>query len=207
MNPLGCRSKFSILPQQIRWHAYNLLLDGATLKSLLGDPIFSKALNQSGITFSDNNLKYVRRSREFAEFTRMRQKFLKTKYQDMMLSSIIKRSGALESMTDQTKCKLMETLSELTDLSDLPNEERIKAVRSLSQSIASLSNPEKCHRIAELQRKLREKEEQLHAAEERWKVREAELLTRIMEQENRQKAASGMSRETLEEVENKIKLM
>ena len=164
MKTYGCRSKFSFLPQQIRWHAYNLLLDGATLKILLDDPVFSAALNQTGITLNKENLRCVRRSPEFAEFTRMRQKFLETKYQDMMLSAIVKKSGVLESMTDQAKCKLLETLSELTDLSDLPDEERIKAVRSLSQSVASLSNPAKDHRIAELQRKLREKNEHLHAA-------------------------------------------
>lgn len=205
-NPFGRRSKFSQLPQQVRWHVYQLLLDGATFKTLVSDPVFSEALDRSGITFNANNLRYLRRSAEFAEFSRMRQKFLESKYQDMMLSAIVGKSGILQSMTDQTRCKLMETLSELTDLSDLPDEERIKAVRSLSQSVASLSNPAKDNRIAELQRKLREEKEQRTAAEQEWKVREAELLARIAELEG-QKQAAGMSKETLAEVEDKIKLL
>ncbi len=182
-NPFGNRSKFSLLPQQVRWHVYQLLLDGATFKSLLKDPVFSEALDQAGITFNAENLKCVRRSAEFAEFSRMRQRFLESKYQDMMLSAIVGKSGTLESMTDQTRCKLMETLSELTDLSDLPDEERIKAVRSLSQSLAALSNPAKDNRIAELQRQLRGEKEQRAAAEQEWKAREAELLSRIAELE------------------------
>ena len=207
MNIFGCRSKFSLLPQQVRWHVYNLLLDGATLKTLLADPVFSAALERAGFTLNDKNLLRIRRSPEFAEFSRMRRNFLETKYQDMMLSAIVQKSGVLESMTDQTKCKLMETLSELTDLSDLPDEERIKAVRSLSQSLASLSNPAKDNRIADLQRKLSEKEKQLHTAETEWKNREAELLARIAELEGSRKSAAGMSKETLEEVEDKIKLL
>ena len=207
MKSFGCRSKFSLLPQQVRWHAYNLLLDGATLKTLLADPVFSEALNQAGITFSSDNLKYVRRSPEFAEFTRMRQKFLETRYQDMMLSAIVRKSGVLESMTDQAKCKLMETLSELTDLSGLPDEERIKAVRSLSQSVAALSNPAKDSRIAELQRKLREEKDLRSTSEQEWKTREAKLLSRIAELESSKKAVAGMTEETLAEVEDKIKLL
>ena len=207
MNMFGCRSKFSTLPHQVRWHVYQLLLDGATFKSLLKDPVFSKALESAGITFNSNNLKFIRRSAEFAEFSRMRQRFLESKYRDMMLSAIVGKSGILESMTDQTRCKLMETLSELTDLSDLPDEERIKAVRSLSQSVASLSNLAKDNRIAELQRKLREEKELRNAAETEWKNREAELLARIAELEGPRKAAAGMSKETLEEVEGKIKML
>ena len=34
----GPRSKFSVLPHQARWRAYNLILDGATLRALLSDP-------------------------------------------------------------------------------------------------------------------------------------------------------------------------
>ena len=203
----GPRSKFSFLPQQLRWHAYSLLLDGATLKSLQDDPVLGEAMDRAGFTLNSSNLKRIRKSHEFAEFSRMRQKFLETKYSDMMLSAIVKRSGVLESMTDQARCKLLETLSGLADLSGLPDEERIKALRSLSQSVAALSNPARDGRIADLRRKLRGKETLHQAAESEWKAREAELLARIAELEGGRKAASGMTRETLAEVEDKIKLL
>ena len=206
-NPSGCRSKFSLLPQQVRWHAYGLLLDGATLKSLQADPVVSEALERSGFTLNSANLNRIRQSCEYAEFARMRQKFLETKYSDMMLSAIAKNTGALESMTDQARCKLLEALSGLTDLSDLPDDERIKALRSLSQSLAALSNPARDGRIAELRRKLRENENVRQAAESGWKARETELLNRIAELESPGKAASGMSPETLAAVEKKIKLL
>ena len=206
-NRSGPRSKFSFLPQQVRWHTYGLLLDGATLKSLQDDPVLGEALERAGFTLNSANLNRIRQSPEFAEFSRVRQKFLETKYSDMMLSAIVKRSGALESMTDQARCKLLETLSELSDLSGLPDEDRIKALRSLSQSVAALSSPALDGRIAGLRRKLRDKETLHQAAESEWKAREAELLAKIAELEGSRRAVSGMSKETLAEVEDKIKLL
>ena len=123
-----------------------------------------------------------------------------------MLSAIVRKTGALESMTDQVRCKLLDAMTELADLSGLSDDERIKAVRSLAQSVSSISNPAKDSRIADLTRKLREKESQHQAAEAEWKNREAELLARIAELEVPQKTA-GMTKETLEEVEDKIKLL
>ncbi|MBE6373849.1 MAG: hypothetical protein E7055_17490 [Lentisphaerae bacterium] len=203
----GSRSKISLLPHQVRWRIYNLMLDGATLKSLLADPEIDAALALAGFTLNDHNLALARKSREFTDFVQMRRKYLERKYKDMMSAAITHGAGALESMTEQTRCKLMETLSELADLSDLPDEERIKAVRSLSQSVAALSNAAKDNRIAELMRKLRENEAQHQAAETSWKNREAELLARIAELEGSRKAAAGMSEETLAAVESKIKLL
>ena len=206
-NNYGCRSKISLLPHQVRWRIYNLVLDGAGLKALLRDPEVKTTLEQAGFSLNSTNLTGIRKSREFNDFVQMRRKYLERKYKDMMLAAITSGTGSLESMTEQTRCKLMETLSELADLGDLPDEDRIKAVRSLSQSVASLSNPVKDTQIAELKRKLREKETLHQAAEAEWKNREAELLARIAELENPQKAASGMTRETLAEVEDKIKLL
>ena len=197
----GPRSKFSMLPHQIRWRAYNLLSDGATLKALTADPDIKDALERAGMKLSSANLAGIRKGKEYADFCAMRRKHLEAKQKDMMLTAIAQGTGTLESMTDQARCKLMEALSDLSD------ESRIKALRSLAQSVAALSNPAKDNQIAELKRKLRENEAQQQAAETEWKTREAELLARIAELEGGRKAASGMTRETLAEVEDKIKLL
>ena len=203
----GPRSKFSLLPHQIRWRVYNLLSDGATLKALLADPDVKDALAKAGTTLSSANLAGIRKSREYADFTAMRRKHLEAKQKDMMLTAIAQGTGTLESMTDQARVRLMEALSDLSNLSDLSDESRIKALRSLAQSVAALTNPAKDNQIAELKRRIRANEEWRQAAETEWKTREAELLARIAELEGGRKAASGMTRETLAEVEDKIKLL
>ncbi len=203
----GPRSKFSMLPHQIRWRVYNLLSDGATLKALLADPEVSAALDKAGTTLSSANLAGIRKSKEYADFTAMRRKHLEAKQKDMMLTAIAQGTGTLESMTDQARVRLMEALSDLSDLSELSDESRIKALRSLAQSVAALTNPAKDNRIVELMRKLRDKELLHRAAEQEWKAREAGLLARIAELEGSKKAAAGMTKETLAEVEDKIKLL
>ena len=198
-NNNGRRSKISMLPHQVRWRIYNLLLDGATLKSLLTDPEVKNALDRAGFTLNSNNISAVRENGEFIDFVQMRRKYLERKYKDMMFAAIARGTGSLESMTDQARCKLMETLSELADLSDLPDEDRIKAVRSLSQSVASLSNPVKDTQIAELKRQLAEAEK-----------RNAELLEELNNLKSgpsTSPAAEGLSETAIRQAEEKIKLL
>ena len=71
-------------------------------------------------------------------------------------------------MSDQARVKLIQALSDLSDLpenSDLSDGDRVKALRSLAQSVAALTNPAKDNQIAELKRKLREKDDEIEAAE------------------------------------------
>lgn len=212
MNKQGRSSKFSLLPLQVRYRAYNLLMDGATCKTVAEDPMIRTATEKAGVTLSPKNIAMVRKRQEFADFAAMRRKHLEAKRKDLMLAAISQGTGTLESMTEQARCRLMEALSGMSDLlatakqgEDGSDEDRIKALRSLAQSMAAISNPAKDSRIADLQRKLRAKEAQLEAAEAEWKAREAELLAKLAEA--RKNTPAGMSRETLEEVEDKIKLL
>ena len=155
----GPRSKFSVLPHQARWRAYNLILDGATLRALLSDPELGNALKLAGITLNAPNLTRIKQSKEFAEFAKMRREHLMGRERDLMLTAIAQDTGTADSMSDQVKVKLLAVLDELTDLPDLADEDKVKAVRSLAQSLTQLSNTAKDNRIESLNRKLREKDE------------------------------------------------
>mgnify|MGYP002521242711 FL=1 len=203
----GPRSKFSVLPHQARWRAYNLILDGATLRALLSDPELGNALKLAGITLNAPNLTRIKQSKEFAEFAKMRREHLMGRERDLMLTAIAQDTGTADSMSDQVKVKLLAVLDELTDLPDLADEDKVKAVRSLAQSLTQLSNTAKDNRIAELKRKLDDQQDRFEAAEKEWQAREAELLARIAELEGSRQAAKGMTPETLKQVEEKIKLM
>ena len=67
----------------------------------------------------------------------------------------------------------------------MSDEARVKALRSLTQSVTALSSQGKDRRIAELQRKLESKDAQLRASEEEWKAREAELEYQLAEKDRR----------------------
>ena len=95
----------------------------------------------------------------------------------------------------------------------MSDEARVKALRSLTQSVTALSSQGKDRRIAELQRKLESKDAQLRASEEEWKAREAELEYQLAEKDRRiaelegGSAKAGMSQETLDRVEEQIRMM
>ena len=203
----GPRSNFSFLPFDLRFRIIGMIQDGYTASAIAGDPEVAGAYESLGSKFNRATMTRIKKSREYREWSLRRLKEKENFAADRLTSAILKENASLETISDQAKVTLMKALSELSDLSDLSDESRIKALRSLAQSVAALTNPAKDNRIAELMRKLHEKDAQIRASEEEWKAREAELLARIAELEGSRKADTGMSRETLEEVEEKIKLL
>ena len=203
----GPRSNFSFLPFEVRFRVIGMIQDGFTAAAIAADPEVRKAYDSIGAAFTRASMTRIRKSAEYKDLSAKRAARKSAEQDDQLIAAMIRESGSLDNIADQAKVTLMKALSELSDLSDLSDESRIKALRSLAQSVAALTNPAKDNRIAELMRKLHEKEAQIRASEEEWKNREAELLARIAELEGSQKASSGMSKETLAEVENKIKLL
>ena len=184
-----------------------MIQDGCTAAAIGADPEVAEAYARLGSAFNRATMTRIKKSAEYKELAAKRAARKAAEYDDQLTAAMIREAGSLDNIADQAKVTLMKALSDLSDLSDLTDESRIKALRSLAQSVAALSNPAKDNRIADLMRKLREKEAQQQAAETEWKNREAELLARIAELEGSRKAASGMTRETLAEVEDKIKML
>ena len=203
----GPRSNFSFLPFELRFRVIGMIQDGCTAAAIGADPEVAEAYARLGSAFNRATMTRIKKSAEYKELAAKRAARKAAEYDDQLTAAMIREAGSLDNIADQAKVTLMKALSDLSDLSDLTDESRIKALRSLAQSVAALSNPAKDNRIADLMRKLREKEAQQQAAETEWKNREAELLARIAELEGSRKAASGMTRETLAEVEDKIKML
>ena len=213
----GPRSNFSFLPFELRFRVIGMIQDGCTAAAIGADPEVAEAYARLGSAFNRATMTRIKKSAEYKELAAKRAARKAAEYDDQLPAAMIREAGSLDNIADQAKVTLMKALSDLlarrslgeggSDLSDLSDESRIKALRSLAQSVAALSNPAKDNRIADLMRKLREKEAQRQAAETEWKNREAELLARIAELEGSRKAASGMTRETLAEVEDKIKML
>ena len=84
----------------------------------------------------------------------------------------------------------MKAVSELSDISgnsDLSDGERVKALRSLAQSVAALTNPAKDNQIADLKRKLREKDDEIEAKNaeiERLKAEHKAEIERLTAKDN-----------------------
>jgi len=202
----GPRSNFSFLPFALRFRVIGMIQDGATAAAIAADPEVAKAFSAMGSTFNRATLTRIRKSAEYKELAAKRAARKAAEYEDQAAAAMIREAGSLDNIADQAKVTLMKALSDLSDLADLSDESRIKALRSLAVSVTALANQQKDNRISELTRKLHAAEELHAAAEQEWKAREAELLAKIAELEGRRKGP-GMTRETLAEVEQKIKLL
>ena len=110
----------------------------------------------------------IKKSKEYQEVTAARRRKQLADRSSQLTTALLRDAGTLETVSDQARVKLIQALSDLSDLpenSDLSDGDRVKALRSLAQSVAALTNPAKDNQIAELKRKLREKDDEIEAAE------------------------------------------
>ena len=202
----GPRSNFSFLPFELRFRVIGMIQDGFTAAAIAADPEVAKAYAALGSTFNRGTMTRIRRSAEYKEISAKRSARKLAEYDDRISAALLRENFSLETIADQTKVELLKAMSDLSDLSDMSDlSDRVKTIRQLVQSVTALSSQQKDNRIAELQRKLAEKDDIISAAEAEHRAREAELLARIAELENG--STTGISKETLSQVEEKIKLL
>ena len=212
----GPRSNFSFLPFELRFRIIGMIQDGFTAGAIAAVPEVRDAFSSLGSTFNRATMTRIKKSAEYKEISAKRSARKAAEYDDRILTALLKENASCDTIAEQTKVALLRALSDLSNLlatakqredgSDLSDtSDKIKALRQITQSVAALSDQHKDNQIAVLRQKLAEKEQQLSAAENEWQAREAELLAKIAELENN--TSSGMSAETLERVEEKIKLL
>ena len=203
----GPRSNYSRLPQDIRSRILFLRYDGADYDEIRRDPIIAEACRERG--FSLNNSTFVSNAfkRDLAAFSERARTDEEARRADKIAQSVIASDNSLEDLTDVARYELgKEIRKALSDLPDDDDGSRIKALKSLAQSIASVSSQHQADRIAALRRQIDDLKRQAENDKAAWQAREAELLKRIADLENTPGNA-GMSRETLEKVEQQIKIL
>ena len=203
----GPRSNFSFLPFDLRFRIIGMIQDGCTASVIAADPEVVKAFDALGSSFNRATMTRIKKSKEYRDWSNQRRQEKESFDADRLTSAILKENASLDTISEQTKVALLKALSDLSNLAELSDENRIKALRSITQSVTLLSSQAKDNRIAELKRKLDEQHDRFEAAEKEWQAREAELLARIAGLEGSRQAAKGMTPETLKQVEEKIKLL
>ncbi len=175
----GPRSVFSLLALPDRLRMVGLIQDGATCGAIAADPVIRDAYAARGAEFNRSALTRIRKSKEYAELAAMRQRKLAAVANDQLSAALLRDAGEAANVGEQAKVALLRAVSELSDLAEAAD--RIKALRSLSQTLGALDTATKDNRIADLSRKLEERKRQSAAAEAEWKLHEAELLSQIAE--------------------------
>ena len=193
-----------MLPLDARIRIYSLIQDGATLAALLADHEVAEALARTGSTLNGANLTRIRKSREYQTFAKQRREKMEALFCDRMETELIRDTDEVGTIADQSKVLLLKAMRDLANMSGLQDpEERIKALRSLAQSVATLNND----RLRKSLESERERRRQKEAEIEELKAEIAALKVENQELKTGKKLAGGLSEETLKAVEEKMKML
>lgn len=157
-----------MLPAALRWKIIFMIDDGATFEAVANDPEIAGEYKKRGLRLTAPAMSGIKKSKEYQEVTAARRRKQLADRSSQLTTALLRDAGTLETVSDQARVKLIQALSDLSDLpenSDLSDGDRVKALRSLAQSVAALTNPTKDNQIADLKRKLREKDDEIEAAE------------------------------------------
>ena len=203
----GPRSNYSRLPQSVRSRILYLRHDGADYDEIRKDPEIAAACKERGFTLNNSTFLSNAFKRDLADFSERARTDEAARRADKIAQSVIASDNSLEDLTDVARYELgKEIRKALADLPDDDDGSRIKALKSLAQSIAAVSGQHQADRIAALRRQIDDLKHQAEADKAAWQTREAALLKRIADLENTPGNA-GMSRETLEKVEQQMKML
>ena len=155
----GPRSNFSFLPFDLRFRIIGMIQDGCTASVIAADPEVVKAFDALGSSFNRATMTRIKKSKEYRDWSNQRRQEKESFDADRLTSAILKENASLDTISEQTKVALLKALSDLSNLAELSDENRIKALRSITQSVTLLSSQAKDNRIDSLNRKLREKDE------------------------------------------------
>lgn len=179
-----------MLPAALRWKIIFMIDDGATFEAVANDPEIAGEYKKRGLRLTAPAMSGIKKSKEYQEVTAARRRKQLADRSSQLTTALLRDAGTLETVSDQARVKLIQALSDLSDLpenSDLSDGDRVKALRSLAQSVAALTNPAKDNQIADLKRKLREKDDEIEAKNaeiERLKAEHKAEIERLTAKDN-----------------------
>ena len=179
------RPDASPLPYMIQYRICAMLQDGVSPKTIAEDPEIRNAYERIGKRPTDSAIARIKRTPEYREISQRRTVFRREQENESLTAAMLQETGAAENTADSIKISLLKTIAELTALSSLSKEEdKIKAVRSLTQSVAVLSNAAKDRTIYDLKNKLAHaiaSKKRLNAEIEQLKLKHENEIRRIRE--------------------------
>lgn len=198
------RNNYAKLPWEIRKRVLRLLLDGAEYEAIRRDPEVSAACAARGLSLHNTTFAAVRRSDDYRKYEAALMETEKRTGKFKWASEALKNTAGLQEIANVAQLHLLEQLRGIAENSEADPADLLRLTNAITKIKESADN----ERLDELRRKLREEKARFDAAETEWKTREAELLARIAELENREnKSEGGLSEEAIRRAEEKIRLL
>ena len=182
MSKAGPRSNFSLLEFPVRFKLIRLLHDGATCEAIAADPEIAAAYAARGLKLTRSALSRIKSCREYKEITAQRLKAAQSHEADRLAAAVLHEQQATHAIGEQAALELMTAIR-----SNIGLAEDTKEVERLVRCVAALTNPAKDNQIAELKRKLREKDDEIEAKNaeiERLKAEHKAEIERLTAKDN-----------------------
>lgn len=182
MSKTGPRSNFSLLEFPVRFKLIRLLHDGATCEAIAADPEIAAAYAARGLKLTRSALSRIKSCREYKEITAQRLKAAQSHEADRLAAAVLHEQQATHAIGEQAALELMTAIR-----SNIGLAEDTKEVERLVRCVAALTNPAKDNQIAELKRKLREKDDEIEAKNaeiERLKAEHKAEIERLTAKDN-----------------------
>lgn len=157
----GPRSNFSMLPFPLRLKIIFMIDDGATFEAVSSDPEIAGEYRKRGLRLTAPAMSGIKKSQEYREMTAKRRQKQLADQSEQITTALLRDAGELDTISDQVKVALLRLVQDCVKA----NPDDTKEVERLVRSAVNLSNPAKDNQIAELKRKLREKDDEIEAAE------------------------------------------
>ena len=193
MSKTGPRSNFSLLEFPVRFKLIRLLHDGATCEAIAADPEIAAAYAARGLKLTRSALSRIKSCREYKEITAQRLKAAQSHEADRLAAAVLHEQQATHAIGEQAALELMTAIR-----SNIGLAEDTKEVERLVRCVAALTNPAKDNHIAELKRKLREKDDEIEAKNaeiERLKAEHKAEIERLTAKDNTVAAPSRVADE------------
>ncbi len=151
------RSYYSKLPWEIRKRILRLLFDGAEYEDVRCDPDVAKACDARGFHLSDRSLTALRRSEEYRKYEAALMETIRQTECYKWASEALKNTAGLYDIANVAQLRLLEQLRMLAEQADGDAAELLK----LTSAITKIKDSAENEKIAELKRKLQEKEKRI----------------------------------------------
>ena len=178
---LGCdmknrqRNNYARLPFEVRQRVLAMLYDGAEYDDIRNAPEIKAACEQRKIVLHNATFLAVRRGEEYRQYGEALAKTSKRIADDRWAAAALQELSGLTSVSDVTQMALLRQLRVLSENPDMDAEETLKLVNAT----VKIKSTELDKRVQHLQEKLAESNRLREAAEQEWKLREAELLVKL----------------------------
>ena len=135
------RNPYHRLGWKTRSRILECLKNGMMPDDITADPVVADALREKNITLTAESFSSIRRSREYLSYMERAGKDADSRSAEMITAAVLNNSSALKNITDNARYELAVIVRDLlSDTHALPDmQEKIKAIRALAQSLASLS--------------------------------------------------------------------